>query len=131
MTGFEAAREWWEGASRGQLLVQECRECGRIQHPPRLICVSCGHAGGLAWVEHDGDGVVHTFTQVHTSPYPQFADRLPYWIGIAHLGDAAYLLANIDVPDPEYRVTAGEPVHVGFVEADGRVVARLTVGEKP
>ena len=35
------SRAYWEGAGRGELVLQRCRACGVVQHRPRGICASC------------------------------------------------------------------------------------------
>ena len=35
------SRGWWEGAGRGEIVLQRCRTCGLVQHKPRGVCVRC------------------------------------------------------------------------------------------
>ncbi len=35
-------RGWWEGAGRGEVVLQRCTSCGLVQHKPRAICVKNG-----------------------------------------------------------------------------------------
>ena len=36
------ARRWWDATREHRLLVQACRTCGHVQHPPRALCTGCG-----------------------------------------------------------------------------------------
>jgi uncharacterized OB-fold protein len=33
---------YWEAAARGELLIQECKQCGHRQFYPRAVCTDCG-----------------------------------------------------------------------------------------
>lgn len=52
---------FWEGASRGELVVERCEQCGRNVFPPRGRCSGCG-SRVLADARIDGDGIIYSFT---------------------------------------------------------------------
>ena len=39
-------RGYWEGADRGELVLQRCRECKTVQHRPRAISASAALRSG-------------------------------------------------------------------------------------
>lgn len=117
-------RAYWEGAGRGELVLQRCRECGVVQHRPRGLCVSCLSDG----IEHfvaSGRGEVHTYTIVRQNQMPGFRDHLPYVVAYVALEEGPQLLTHVVGCDPE-SVHIGMPVHVEFVPTgDGLGIPRF------
>ena len=48
------SRDYWEACARGELMVQECSDCGTRQFYPRAICTACG--GEPHWLTTAGRG---------------------------------------------------------------------------
>ena len=87
-------RGWWEGAGRGELVLQRCTSCGLVQHKPRAICVKCL----TPTIEHfvaSGTGTVHTFTVTHQNMAPPFNAQLPYVLAYVELDEGPRVLTNI------------------------------------
>jgi uncharacterized protein len=85
--------DYLDGLERGVLVVRECAACAARQWPPRALCARCRGAEFRPAVIAD-HGVVHTFTVVHRGFDPWFADRVPYGIVVADLGDGIRMLGN-------------------------------------
>jgi uncharacterized OB-fold protein len=100
------SRAYWEGAGRGELVLQRCRACGVVQHRPRGLC-------GLA--------TVYTFSIVRQNQMPEFREAVPYVIAYVQTDEGPQLLTNIVGCAPE-AVSIGLRVRVDFVpvEADAR-----------
>lgn len=83
---------FWEGARRGELLIQRCASCGTLRHPPGPGCASCG---SLDWdtVRSSGRGVVHSYAIHHYPPVPGF--DYPLAIGLIDLDEGTRLVSNI------------------------------------
>ena len=117
-------RAYWEGAGRGELVLQRCRDCGVIQHRPRGLCVTCLSSG----IEHfvaSGRGEIHTFSIVRQNQMPGFRDHLPYVVAYVALEEGPQILTHVVGCDPE-SVTIGMAVRVEFVATDeGRGVPRF------
>jgi hypothetical protein len=109
---------FWEGAARGELLIQRCTACGTLRHPPGPGCASCG---SLDWetVTSSGRGTVHSFAVHHYPPLPGF--EYPNLIGLIDLEEGTRLVSNITDVDPR-EVEIGMPVEVHFVDFDGLVL---------
>lgn len=88
-----SAREWWELLAQGRLCLQRCTGCDTTQHPPGPVCRSCHRRDHLAFVDHDRRAQLVSATRVQQSPHPAFADRVPYWLTLVHLGCGAHTLA--------------------------------------
>lgn len=110
--GDDLSRTYWEAAREGRLLVQRCRACGEHQFYPRRHCVRC-FAPKPEWVESKGTGRLHTFSVVHRTATPGFADEVPYVFAIVELDEGPRLTVNVvDTPLDELRCDM--PVRVVF-----------------
>jgi len=118
------SRGWWEGAGRGELVLQRCTACGLVQHKPRANCVKCL----TDTIEHfvaSGRGTVHTFTVTHQNVVPPFNAQLPYVLAYVELEEGPRVLTNIVDADPAV-VAIGLPVVADFASAprdDGELIA--------
>jgi len=105
---------FWEGARRGELLIQRCVACNTLRHPARPMCGACG---SLAWdtVRSSGRGEVFSFVVHHHPPVPAF--EIPYVVALIQLEEGTRLVSNvIGIPPEEVRI--GLPVEVSFVRVD-------------
>ena len=105
-------RGYWEGADRGELVLQRCRACETVQHRPRAVCARCLSSD----IEHfvaSGLGTVYTFTVTHQNQMPGFRDACPYVLAYVDLEEGPRLMTNIVDCDPE-AVSIGMAVEVDF-----------------
>ncbi|MGF1596828.1 MAG: Zn-ribbon domain-containing OB-fold protein [Acidimicrobiales bacterium] len=110
-------RGWWEGAGRGEVVLQRCADCGAVQHKPRAVCATCLSDD----IEHfvaSGRGSVYTFTVTNQNQAPGFAEACPYVMAYVELDEGPRVLTNIVGCDPE-SVTIGMPVVADFAPTDG------------
>ena len=109
---------FWEGCRKGIFLLHRCSLCGR-HYWPASCCVTHG-AKGMEWVPSRGRGRVHTYTIVHQSYHPAFADEIPYNVAVVELDEGPFVHANVvDAPDG---IRTGMRVEVLFREAAPGVV---------
>jgi uncharacterized protein len=107
---------FWDGCAEHKLLIQRCTQCGRYNHPPRLVCPAC-LSTNLVPTEMSGAGVVDTFT-IPLQPYdPYYAGQVPYTLAVVELVEQKHLkmVTNIVEIDPD-DVRIGMPVEVVFKE---------------
>jgi uncharacterized OB-fold protein len=110
------SRAYWEGAGRGELVLQRCRACQVVQHRPRGLCVSCLSDD----IEHflaSGRGEVYTYSIVHQNQMPNFRNALPYVVAYVQLEEGPQLLTNIVGCEPD-SVSIGMSVRVDFVPTE-------------
>ncbi len=120
----EETRAYWEGAARGEVVLQRCRDCGTIQHRPRALCVSC-FSDSIEHFVASGRGQVHTFTVTRQNQAPPFREACPYVLAYVELEEGPRLLTNIVECDPE-TVRIGMPVQVDFAPSEnGLAVPRF------
>jgi uncharacterized OB-fold protein len=112
----EETRAYWEGAGRGELVLQRCRSCDAVQHRPRAFCVSCSSDS----IEHfvaSGRGSVHTYTITQQNQARGFREAVPYVLAYVELEEGPRLLTNVVGCEPD-TVRIGLPVQVDFAPAE-------------
>jgi hypothetical protein len=88
-----------DGLARGDLLIQKCDGCSRLNMYPRYACPYC-QSEALGWQRASGRGVLHSFTVLRLGAPDGFEDELPYAIGVVKLEEGVQLLARL-VPDAD------------------------------
>jgi uncharacterized OB-fold protein len=93
ITGISAyGAPFWAGCERGELLVQQCADCGTRIFPPEPVCPGC-LGSDLTWIASKLTGTVYSFSIVHRSPGP--AHPAPYVLAVIDMDDGWSLLSNI------------------------------------
>jgi uncharacterized OB-fold protein len=110
------SRAYWEGAGRGELVLQRCRACQVVQHRPRGLCVSC-LSDDIEHFPASGRGEVYTYSIVHQNQMPNFRNALPYVVAYVQLEEGPQLLTNIVGCEPD-SVSIGMSVRVDFVPTE-------------
>ena len=105
---------YWEGAAAGKLLLQKCKECGKLQFFPRTACVDC-LSGDLEWVTASGKGKLHSFTWVRVPRNPAFKEEVPICYANIILDEGVIMESRIVGKEVE-KVKIGDRVKVAFQE---------------
>jgi NAD(P)-dependent dehydrogenase (short-subunit alcohol dehydrogenase family)/uncharacterized OB-fold protein len=71
-------------AALGRFELQQCKDCGTVQYPPREACQKC-LSTRLPWKTQDGKGALLAQTNLHHSNDLFFRERLPWRLGLVHL----------------------------------------------
>jgi hypothetical protein len=103
-------RFFWDGAREGRLLIQRCKGCGTLRHPPGPSCPKC-HSFEWDTVQSSGRGTVYSFVVMHYPEVPPFEHPNP--IGLIELEEGTRLIAQLVGVKPG-EVTIGQPVQVEF-----------------
>lgn len=108
---FEAAREH-------RLLIQRCKGCSRLRHPPTAACAHCGE---LTWdtLESSGRGTLFSFTIVNAPVVAPF--KPGYVVGLVELEEGVRVVAEI-VDVESTAVSIGMPLEVRFLHCDADLV---------
>jgi uncharacterized OB-fold protein len=83
---------WWNAVDDGKVLIQRCKDCQTLRHPPRPMC---GHCQSMEWdsIESTLDGEVLSYTCVRYPAVPGYPkDPICAVIG---LGEGTNLVANV------------------------------------
>lgn len=111
-------RAYWEGAGRGELVLQRCVDCGVVQHRPRGLCASC-LSDDIEHFVSSGRGAVYSYSVVRQNPQPAFAKAVPYVVAYVEMEEGPQILANIVDVDPD-TVSIGMNVKVDFVSTPSK-----------
>ena len=103
-------RFFWEGARAGKLLIQRCKGCATLRHPPGPVCPSC-HSFEWDTVEASGRGTVYSFVVMHYPEVPPFDHPNP--IVLVELEEGTRLISQIVGMAPG-DVKIGQAVQVEF-----------------
>ena len=105
---------WWEGIKRGELLVQRCKRCGVLRHPPRPMCGKCQ---STEWdsVVSGGKGTVYSFVVVHHPQFPGY--EYPIVAAVIELEEGTRLVSNIAGIEPA-DIRIGMPVRLSIEAVD-------------
>ncbi|MEW6267993.1 MAG: OB-fold domain-containing protein [Thermodesulfobacteriota bacterium] len=127
-----AARPFWEGTARGELLLQTCADCGKMRMPPRPMCPAC-RSIRVAWTRASGRGRVWSFVVAHPPLLPAYAELAPYNVIVVELEEdpTLRLVGNlvesaegaINAVDPS-TIRIGEPVRVVFAQIEDVALPR-------
>ncbi len=112
------ARAHREYPHRYRLEAGQCKQCGKIVFPGRLICPVCGNRTFDKVILPD-TGKLLTFSVIRVAP-TQFSDEAPYAIGIAELTNGVRLFAQISDCDVD-SLKVGMEVRIEFrrIQTDG------------
>jgi len=134
-----AARPFWDGTARGELLMQTCGDCGKMRMPPRPMCFAC-RSLAVTWTEVSGRGRVWSFVVAHPPLLPAYAEHAPYNVVVVELEEdpalrlVGNLVASADGPidgvDPA-TIRIGEPVQVVFAQVDDVALPRWVRAAAP
>lgn len=110
----DTSRFFWDAARRERLAVQRCGECGRLQYPPEVVCLSC-QSDTLEPHEVSGKGAVYSFALVERAFHPGFVSHLPYVVALIELAEQSGLMIFANVVDCDAEaLSVGDPVEVTF-----------------
>jgi NAD(P)-dependent dehydrogenase (short-subunit alcohol dehydrogenase family)/uncharacterized OB-fold protein len=113
-------------AALGRFELQQCRDCGTVQYPPREACQKCLSVN-LAWRDQSSAGELLAHTVLHHSNDLFFRERLPWRLGLVKLDCGptvvAHLHGAIEKPPTKVRVAArldraGQAVLVALPDKD-------------
>lgn len=112
----EDSAPYWAAAHRGELRMQQCRDCGLVRFPPAILCARC-LSENHEWTKLSGRATVFSWIVVHQSQHPAFNADVPYNVAIVELDEGPRLHTNIVG-------CANADIHVGMrVEASFDKVA--------
>ncbi len=83
---------WWDACDEGKILIQRCKGCQTLRHPPRPMCGECQ---STEWdhIESTLDGEVYSFVEMHHPKFPGY--EYPLIVGVISLAEGTRLISNI------------------------------------
>ena len=85
---------FWEGLRAGELRIQRCNNCGALEHPPTVRCLTCGSTD-RGYVVASGRAHLYSYVVAHHPQVPSF--DYPLNIGLVELEEGIRLVTNIVV----------------------------------
>lgn len=120
----ELTKPFWEAANRGELVVQNCGACDRLQHPPLPSCDQCGSGEQLEWRKMSGRGTIYNYGVVYDCPVRLLQDDQPFNVAVIMLEEDPGIQMYSHLPGlPVDEVPVGGNVEVLFeATANGQMV---------
>ncbi len=81
-------------AALGRFELQQCKDCGTVQYPPREACQKCLSAR-LPWKAQRPEGSILADTSLHHSNDLFFRERLPWRLGLVKLDAGPTVVAHL------------------------------------
>jgi uncharacterized OB-fold protein len=107
-------KPFWDAASEDKLVVQNCKSCNRLQHPPKPACSQCG-SSDLEWKQMSGRGTIYNYGVVHDCPVALLQDDQPFNLAVITLEEDPGIQMYSHLKDcPVDEVPVGAPVEVIF-----------------
>jgi hypothetical protein len=103
---------YWQGCLRGELLYQQCEECGETVFHARAACPYC-LSPKLQWRRSAGKGEVYSFTVQYLPVDREHPGKLPLALGIVQLDEGFHMFTEIDETDMDI-LKIGVRVNVYF-----------------
>ena len=113
----EASAPFFEGAARGELMLQHCGACGAFMWPVKTRCVEC-FSGDVEWAPSSGRAELYSWAVVHQK-YPGFEE--PYVLATVETSDGVRFNTSIVGAEPD-ELVIGMPLEVVFERVSDDVV---------
>ena len=125
----EQSKPFWDAANEGRLVIQNCKACTRLQHPPAPTCAQCGSGDNLEWKEMRGRGKIYNYGVVHDCPVKQLQEDQPFNVAVIMLDEDPGIQMFSHLPGtPVDEVPVGASVEVVFeATANGQKVPEWRV----
>lgn len=104
-------RHFWDGARRGELLLQRCDACAKPYFPPRPFCPHCA-SRSVHVFRASGRATLHSYV-IHHRPAPGFEP--PYSIAVVELEEGPRMMTNVvEVEQTPEALQLDMPLEVTF-----------------
>lgn len=87
------ATAYWEGTTRGVVVLQRCDDCSSVIWIPRAICPVCWKQN-LSTFEASGRGTVYSWTRT-TKGMDEYRDGGPYVLAYVELEEGPRVMTNL------------------------------------
>jgi uncharacterized OB-fold protein len=137
--------EYFRHCAEHDFHLQACAQCARLRYPPTTACPWCAALDSI-WKKVEGEGSVHSYSEVHHAIQPAFRGHTPYLILLVDLDtqkgeptpdEALRVVGNLTTPDGRLapadqvrRVGIGTRVRMVFSDvAPGLSLPQWTIDE--
>ena len=125
----ELTKPFWDAATNGKLVIQNCTACNRLQNPPLPRCGQCGSGDNLEWKEMSGRGTIYNYCVVYDCPIRSLQEDQPFNLAVIMLEEDPAIQMYSHLPGtPVDDVPIGGAVRVVFEPtANGQAVPEWEV----
>ena len=125
----ELTKPFWDAANKGLLVIQNCKACNRLQHPPVPACDQCGTRDNLEWKPMSGRGKIYNYGVVYDCPVRLLQEDQPFNVAVIMLDEDQGIQMYSHLPGtPVDEVPVGARVEVVFeATANGQMVPEWRV----
>jgi uncharacterized OB-fold protein len=106
------SQPFFDAAARDELALQRCDICGTWMWPVRPRCISC-FADAPPFALASGRATLYSYSFVHRTYDPAFADEVPYNVVLVDLEEGVRVLSNV-VGVKHEDLQIGMPLRVVF-----------------
>jgi uncharacterized OB-fold protein len=115
-------KPFWDEVQKGNLVLQKCQDCGRLQFLPRPVCINC-FSRNLGWQQSKGTGAVYSFTEVFVPVRPgprKYVEEsgVPILFAAIDLDEGVRAMGEVVECKPD-ELKIGSRVQVKFEKAPG------------
>ena len=111
----ELDKPFWEACNEGRLVIQHCKTCDTLQHPPKEACSKCESGENLEWREMSGRGKIYCYGVMYDSPVITLAVDQPFNVAVIQLEEDPGINMLSHLPGtPVDQVPVGANVQVEF-----------------
>ena len=111
----DVSKPFWDACNKEKLVLQYCKSCSKLQHPPQKACKECGSDGNLEWREVNGRGKILSYVVVHDSRQLLRVADQPFNIAVIQLEEDPGINFLSNLPGtPVDEVPVGASVQVEF-----------------
>ncbi len=102
---------FWDGARRGELIIQRCDDCSHAYFPPRPFCPSCG-CRAVQDEAASGQATLYSYV-INQRPSPAFDG--PVAVAVVELAEGPRMMTNIiDTPQTQEALVLDMELEVVF-----------------
>jgi uncharacterized protein len=106
--------EFFDGTTRGELMIKRCNACGHYLRPDAIVCTQC-HDDDLVWTAASGRASLVSWIVVHR------AEAEPAVVGLVELEEGPWLHTGL-VDVDRAQLAVGDALEVGFERAGDEYV---------
>ncbi len=111
-------QHFWDGAKRGELLLQQCDACAQVYFPPRPFCPACS-SRAVSVTRASGNATLYSYV-INQRPHPAFDG--PYSIAVVELAEGPRMMTNIiNIEQTPENLQLDMPLRVSFEAVDDTI----------
>jgi uncharacterized OB-fold protein len=125
----ELTKPFYDAANEEKLVIQNCKSCGLLQHPPAAACRKCGSGDNMEWKGMSGKAKIYNYTVVYDTPIRMLQDNQPFNLAVVMLDEDPGIQMYSHLPGtPVDQVPVGGSVEVVFeATANGQKIPEWRV----